>query len=526
MKKLFFFSAISGGILSWLFFLFLAVFTFSPWVLIKTIDDYFLPSYSIDFSELESTGKVLNRNLKFFNLNIFHNDKTLIKIKELDIGLSLKPQKFFYFLNINNIAIRDGYFDYSNIQSANSSPRFLLNFDEQISLSFKDFEYRRDDSILEINGDLFGELSRSFSGQLSFLHDNQLSTIAVDIAEESYRFSINLYSFKWLSLIPAFSASPIKDLEFQMNALGELQNDQSIVSGSFNSNSLFFRSLSIKPNKGSFYYQSRKNIGTLKLSEFLNPFVDEERPIQINLQKKSIEVPRFFISPQIIEIEEFKVSNLIIENFFISFDSIIPKYSGFIKDLDLNDLYFDEIKNLSGNFSGNGNHMKFLVDSDNSILKNHKKDFIPVSITGAGNFSGLAFDLNAIILNQSSQINLALQIDSELLNPLSLELKGSDISKNLITFSLQKSLNGVSSYIDRSIDLLGKNSVYFNYSTNRSNLNPNLKVKIFSNESVLTANKDLIFEFSEPIIEADTKNLYVFSPSGKADNFSFSMASL
>jgi hypothetical protein len=524
MKKLFFLSVISGGILSWLFFLFLAVFTFSPWVLIKTIDDYFLPSYSIDFSELESTGKVLNRNLKFFNLNIFHNDKTLIKIKELDIGLSLKPQKFFYFLNINNIVIRDGYFDYSNIQNANSSPSFLLNFDEQISLSFKDFEYRRDDSILEINGDLFGELSKSFSGQLSFLHDNQLSTIAVDIVEESYRFSINLYSFKWLSLIPAFSASPIKDLEFQMNALGELQNDQSIVSGSFDSNSLFFRSLSLKPNKGSFYYQSRKNIGTLKLSEFLNPFVDEEHPIQINLQKKSIEVPRFFISPQIIEIEDFKVSNLIIENFFISFDSIIPKYSGFIKDLDLNDLYFDEIKNLSGNFSGNGNHMKFLVDSDTSILKNYKKDFIPVSIIGAGNFSSLAFDFNARILNQSSQIDLALQIDSELLNPLSLELKGYDVSKNLITFSLQKSLNGVSSYIDRSIDLLGKNSVYFNYSTNHSNLNPNLKIKIFSNESVLTANKDLIIDFSEPIIEADSKNLYVFSPSGKADNFSFAGA--
>ena len=524
MKKLFFLSVISGGILSWLFFLFLTVFTFSPWALIKTIDDYFLPSYSIDFSELESTGSALNRNLKFFNLNIFHNDKTLIKIKELDIGLSLKPQKFFYFLNINNIAIRDGYFDHSNIQSANSSPSFFLNFDEQISLSFKDFEYRRDDSILEINGDLFGELSRSFSGQLSFLHDNQLSTIAVDIVEESYRFSINLYSFKWLSLIPAFGDSSITDLEFQMNALGELQNDQAIVSGSFDSNSLFFRSLSIKPNKGSFYYQSRKNIGILKLSEFLNPFVDEERPIQINLQKKSIEVPRFFISPQIIEIEQFKVSNLIIENFFISFDSIIPKYSGFIKDLDLNDLYFDEIKNLSGNFSGNGNHMKFLVDSDTSILKNYKKDFIPVSIKGAGNFSGLAFDLNARILNQSSQINLALQIDSERLNPLSLELKGSDISKNLITFSLQKSLNGVSSYIDKSIDLLGKNSVYFNYSTNRSNLNPNLKVKIFSNESVLTANKDLIIDFSEPIIEADSKNLYVFSPSGKAANFSFAGA--
>ena len=524
MKKLFFLSLISAGILSWLFFLFLTVFTFYPWTLIKTIDQYFFPSYSIDFSELESTGKILNRNLKFFNLNIFHNDKTLIKFKELDIGLSLKPQKFFYFFQINNIAIRGGYLDHSNTQSTNSSLSFLLNFDEKISLSFKDFEYRKDDSMLEINGDLFGELSRSFSGQLSFLHDNQLSTIALDIAEESYRFSINLYSFQWLNLIPAFSDSPIKELEFQINALGELQNDQSIVIGSFDSKSLFFPSISIKPNQGSFYYQSRKNLGTLKLTEFLNPFVDEEHPIQINLQKKSIEAPRFILSPEIFEIKKFKVSNLIIENFFISFDSIIPKYSGFIKDLDLNDLYFDEIKNLSGNFSGNGNHMKFLVDSDASILKNHKKDFIPVAILGVGNVSGLAFDFNARILNQSSKIDLSLQIDSELLNPLSLELKGSDISKNLITFSLQKSLNGASSYIDRSIDLLGKNSVYFNYSTNSSNLNPNLKVKIFSNESKLTTDEDLIIDFSEPIIEADSKNLYLFSPSGKVANFSFAGA--
>ena len=123
-----------------------------------------------------------------------------------------------------------------------------------------------------------------------------------------------------------------------------------------------------------------------------------------------------------IESEALKASNLIVENFFISYDSFIPKYSGFIKDLDLEDLYFDEIKNLSGNFSGHGNHMKFLVNSDASILKNHNKDFVPVSILGAGSFSGFTFDLNARIFNQSSQIDLALQINSESLNPLSMEL--------------------------------------------------------------------------------------------------------
>ena len=524
MKKLFFLSVITGSILSWIFFIFLTIFASSPWGLIQTIDQHFLPSYSIEFSELESTGNALNRNLKFFNFNIFYNEKILLQTKELELGLSFKPKKYFNFLNINNIAIRNGYFDYSNIQNTNSSSRFLINFDEKITLSFEDFEFRRDDAVIEINGDLYGELSRSFSGQLSFLHDDQLSTIAVDAVEESYRFSINLHSFKWLSLIPAFSASPIKDLVFQMNALGELQNDKSIVRGSFDSNGLFFSSLLIKPNKGSFDYQSRKKIGILQLTEFLHPFVDEEHPIQINLEKKSLEIPRFFVSSQMIESEALKASNLIVENFFISYDSFIPKYSGFIKDLDLEDLYFDEIKNLSGNFSGHGNHMKFLVNSDASILKNHNKDFVPVSILGAGSFSGFTFDLNARIFNQSSQIDLALQINSESLNPLSMELKGYDITKNLITFSLPQSLKGVGSYIDRSINLLGTNSVYFNYSTNRSNLNPNLKLKIFTDESKLTINEDLIIDFNGPIIEADSKNLYVFSPSGKATNFSFDAA--
>ena len=521
MKKLFFLLVISGGILSWIFFLSLTIFAFSPSSLIKTIDRYFLPSYSIEFSELQSTGNALNRNLKFFNLNIFYNDRTLIQTKEMELGLSLRPQNFFNLFNINSITIRDGYFDDSNLINGNSYSSFLITYDQQISLSFNSFEYRRDDSILEINGDLFGELSKSFSGQLSFLHDNQLSTIAVDMADESYRFSINLHPFKWLSLIPIFNDLPIKDLPFQLNALGELQNDQSIIRGSFKSNDLFFPSLTIKPNKGSFFFQSRKNIGTLELTEFLHPFVNEDHPIQINLQKKSIEVPRLFISPQVLESEKFKVSNVIIEKFFISFDSIFPKYSGLIKDLDLNDLYFDEIINLSGNFSGYGDQMKFLVNSDVSIIKNYKKDSIPVSILGAGNFSGLAFDLNARILNQSSQIDLALQIDSESLNPLSLELKGNNISKNLFTFSFQKSLYGASSYIDRGIDLLGKNSIYINYSTNRSGLDSNLKVKIFSNESKLAINKDLAIGFSRPIIEADSKNLYVYSPYGKVGNFSF-----
>ena len=524
MKKLFSIFVICLGILSWVFFLLLAILAFSPSTLIKSIDRYVLPAYSIDFSKLESSGNALNRNLKFNNLYVMHNDTVLIKAKEFDLGLSLKPQKFFYFLHINNIFIKDGYFDNSNIRSSNSFPGSLINFSHEISLSFENFQYQRNDSLFEINGDLYGDLSRSFHGQLTFLHDNQLSTIAVNAFEDSYRFSLNLHSYEWLNFIPTLNTSPIKDLSFRINGVGEIQNNQSNIRGSFDSSGFFLRSLFIGPNKGSFHFQSQKNIGILKLTEFLHPLIDEDYPIQINLKKKSVGVPRFFLSPQILKIETLNFSNLIIENLFLSFDAFLPKYSGFIKDLDLNDLYFKEILNLSGDFSGIGNQIKFLLNSDSSILKNHKQNFIPASILGIGNFSGPAFNLKARIKNKSAGIDLALKINPEQVNRLSIELKGHDVSKDLITFSLPYSLKRVSAYIDSSINIGKKNSIYVDYFIPSNGLKPSLSAKILIDESTLALNEDSIINFARPIIETDSKNLYVFSPSGKVTNFTYNEA--
>ena len=102
----------------------------------------------------------------------------------------------------------------------------------------------------------------------------------------------------------------------------------------------------------------------------------------MKLRKKSVGVPRFSLSADIFEPEAVKLTNLTIENFFVSFNDIFPKYSGYISDLDLKDIYFQEIFNLSGNFSGYGNSSKFLLNSENAILKNHKKNTITASIPG------------------------------------------------------------------------------------------------------------------------------------------------
>jgi hypothetical protein len=71
---------------------------FSPGSLIKSIDQYFLTTHSIEFSNLKSSGNILNRNLKFMNLSIKQNERVLILAEELELGFSLKPQSPFSFL--------------------------------------------------------------------------------------------------------------------------------------------------------------------------------------------------------------------------------------------------------------------------------------------------------------------------------------------------------------------------------------------------------------------------------------------
>ena len=134
----------------------------------------------------------------------------------------------------------------------------------------------------------------SLNGQLSFLHDNNLSTFAVNFSKNAYRFSINLHSYEWLSLIPYITVSPFKDLSFKFNAVGEVQENKSFIKGSFDYRDLYLQSLNIKPNQGSFVFQLNQDIGSLVLTKFLHPFVDEEHPIQINLSKKSIVFSQIF----------------------------------------------------------------------------------------------------------------------------------------------------------------------------------------------------------------------------------------
>ena len=181
------------------------------------------------------------------------------------------------------------------MSSPDTSQVPLINLDQAFSVSFQNLVVKNNNFSIEINGSIQGELFKSFSGQLSFLHGDNLSSIAVNAFENSYRFSLNLHSFQWFSLLPQLSPSFLQKLSFKLNALGQFKKNKSFIKGSFESSKLLTNSMHVKANKGSFQFQSVQDFGTLKLSEFLNPLVDEEGPILIDMKERSILVPNLFM---------------------------------------------------------------------------------------------------------------------------------------------------------------------------------------------------------------------------------------
>ena len=106
---------------------------FFPASSIKLINQYAITSYSIDFSEVDNSGNILNQDFKFFNLHIKHNGKSVLQLSELSIGITFIPQSFFQPINIRIINIKDGYYYHSDYFESNASLNSFIGFSNNSS---------------------------------------------------------------------------------------------------------------------------------------------------------------------------------------------------------------------------------------------------------------------------------------------------------------------------------------------------------------------------------------------------------
>ena len=78
MKKLFFSSFIGVSIISWFFFLALLFINYFPSTFVKIIDNHFLTSLSVEFSNIENSGNLLNPSFHFYDFRVTQNKDLII----------------------------------------------------------------------------------------------------------------------------------------------------------------------------------------------------------------------------------------------------------------------------------------------------------------------------------------------------------------------------------------------------------------------------------------------------------------
>ena len=304
--------------------------------------------------------------------------------------------------------------------------------------------------------------------------------------------------------------------------IGSISAQGSSIEGSLKYEETNFGDFDVQKNYGSFIFQSNDQEATLFLQEFLQPFVDEQYPIQFNLKKKSIAIPQIFLNDRVLKQHKPRVLNIALENLFISFDRDAVKYSSEVTDLDLVDVYFSEILNLKGGISGINKELNFSIASSQSLVKNESGGYHPLAINAQGSFINRAFNLNAHINDLIGHLNLILNFSLDQGKGFELKASGKNLSKNIILTSIPESLKTVKSFLDNNVEPGKLNNIFIEYSQPNEVLDRNLIIKLDMENAALAFSPTLNFTFAKNLLEIQNDNLYFFGSPGTVNDFSIS----
>jgi hypothetical protein len=246
----------------------------------------------------------------------------------------------------------------------------------------------------------------------------------------------------------------------------------------------------------------------LSLKNFLHPFVDEQFPIKFNLRNNTIAIPNLFLSNEVLEFQDSRFSNVVVKDIFATFKSGAMKYSGKIIDLDLLNVYFDELLNIQGFFFGTNNKVQFTITPSQSLIKNKDSDHHPIQITGEGSFTDSSFHLESRVAELAGSINLKLHLPINQSEPLTVKLSGQNISKKIILASLPQNFESVSEFLTNNTELSFSNNIFLDFKGSASDMQSSVKLKLSFDSSRIIINEGLDISFGRGLIEMNKDRLY------------------
>ena len=508
MKKIIIHFLFVASCLSWILFFFLSFIFFSPNQTLQVLNNFLPSSYDLQYSEVVNNGSFLNPILEFSNISIQINDVQVYSANKSHYGFLVSPTLIIGEVTMSHIHLEEANIllaDYS----AQKTPKLKINLDKYISISFHDTSLTYLGSEMLINGQLDSLIPGLANGQININHHGKISNFSIDSDGEDSNFLVNFNTLNWLKFFPNDYPSSSKTIHFGINAIGSLTPKGSSIKGSLNLEESSFGSLTLKKNYGSFSFESKDGLSTLSLKNFLHPFVDEQFPIKFNLRNNTIAIPNLFLSKAVLEFQGSRFSNVAVKDIFATFKNGVIKYSGKIIDLDLLNVYFDELLNIQGFFFGTNNKVQFTITPSQSFIKNKDSDLHPIQITGKGGFTDSSFHLESRVAELTGSINLKLHLPINQSEPLTIKLSGQNISKKMILASLPQNFDRASEFLDNNTELSFHNNIFLDYMGSASDMRSSVLLKLSFDSSRISINEGLDISFERGLIEMNKDKLYL-----------------
>ncbi|MDC3398744.1 AsmA-like C-terminal region-containing protein [Gammaproteobacteria bacterium] len=465
-------------------------------------------------------GSFLNPILEFSNISIQINDVQVYSANKSHYGFLVSPALIIGKVTMSHIHLEEANIllaDYS----AQKMPKLKINLDKNISISFHETSLAHLGSEMLINGQLDSLIPGLANGHINISHHGKISNLSIDSDGEDSNFLVNLNTLDWLKFFPNDYLSSSKTMQFGITAIGSLTPKGSSIKGSLNLEESSFSSLTIKKNYGSFFFQSQDGLSILSLKNFLHPFVDEQFPIKFNLRNNTIAIPNLFLSNEVLEFQDSRFSNVVVKDIFATFKSGAMKYSGKIIDLDLLNVYFDELLNIQGFFFGTNNKVQFTITPSQSFIKNKDSDHHPIQITGQGSFTDSSFHLESRVAELAGSINLKLHLPINQSEPLTVKLSGQNISKKIILASLPQNFENVSEFLTNNTELSFSNNIFLDFKGSASDMQSSVKLKLSFDSSRIIINEGLDISFDRGLIEMNKDRLYFYFLPGFVSQIPF-----
>jgi len=508
MKKIIIHFLFLASCLSWVLFFILSFILFSPNQTLQVFNNFLPSSYDLQYSEVVNKGSFLNPIIEFSNISIQINDVQVYYANKSHYGFLLSPT-----LMIGEITMSHIHLEEANIlltdYSAQKTSKLKINLDKHISIRLHDTSLSYLGSEMLINGQLDSLIPGLANGQINVNHHGKISNLSIDSDGKDSNFLINFNTLNWLKFFPNDYPSSSKIIHFGINAIGSLTPKGSSVKGSLNIEESSFGSLALKKNYGSFSYKSVDGLSTLSLKNFLHPFVDDQFPVKFNFRNNTILIPNLFLSKAVLEFDDSRFSNVAVKDIFVTFKNGAIKYSGKIIDLDLLNVYFDELLNIQGFFFGTNDKVQFTITPSQSFIKNKDRDLHPIQVTGKGDYTNSSLHLESRVAELAGSINLKLHLPINQSEPLTIKLSGQNISKKMILASLPQNFDTVSKFLESNTELGFRNNIFLDYKGSASDTKSSILLKFSFDSSSISISEGLDISIERGLIEMNKDNLYL-----------------